>query len=99
MNLQLHQCATYIVKKVYNVICDFHLLPTRNSIPRVIFIVRFPTYVITKSMSFLQFRSMRLAVVRVHLFLLAVIRVKIFGDVKEQHTYSAAIETLLVCKR
>ena len=40
---------------------------------------------------------MRLAAVRVHHFWLAVVRVH-FCDVKEQDTYSAAIETLLVCK-
>ena len=38
-------------------------------------------------MSSWQSRSMRLAVVRV----------PFFGDVKGQHTYSAVIETLLVC--
>ena len=49
-------------------------------------------------MSSWQFCRMWLAVVRIHLFLLAVVRLKKKFDVKEQHTYSAAIETLLVCK-
>ena len=40
---------------------------------------------------------MWLAVVRVHLFLLPVV-VQFFLYVIEQHTYSAAIEMLLVCK-
>ena len=51
-------------------------------------------------MSCWQFRSIRLAVVKVHLFLLVVERIILVFvcDFREQHTYSAAIETLLYCK-
>ena len=77
------------------------LLPTGNSITWVIFIVRFPMYVITKSYVLLAISWHAIGCRKSSSFLIGCRKSTFFFffcDVKEQHTYSAAIETLLVCK-